>query len=110
MFMANKRARKSTKEAHGIEGSTPRMTKTKKAKSRNTRRRPSIRHTQAAALTRALRPTLTERMAEFDAAHKDGMDALERHDSAALQAAVIHERKVIDVVSTAIQQARPRRK
>jgi hypothetical protein len=54
--MANKRARKSTKEAHGTEESTPHMTKTKKAKSRNTRSRPSIRDSQAAALTRALTP------------------------------------------------------
>ena len=110
MFMANKRARKNTKEAHRTEGSTPHMTKTKKAKSRNRRRRPSIRHTQAADLVRALTPSRTRRRAEFDAAHKEGMDALIRHDSAALQAAVIHERKVIDFVSAAIQRARTRRK
>ena len=108
--MANKRARKSTKEAHTTEGSTPHMTKTKKGKSRNTRRRPSIRDSQAAALTRALRPTLTQRMAEFDAAHKDGMDALERGDYAAVRAAVVDERKVIDVVGTSILRARTRRK
>jgi len=114
--MANKRARKSTKEAHESEGSTLRMTKLKnanklkKAKSGKTRRRPSIRHPQPAALVRALTPSRTRRRAEFAAAHKDGMDALKRHDSAALQAALIDERKVIDFVSTAIQQARRRRK
>ena len=101
------RARRKRRET---KGSTPRITKTKKAKSRNTHGRPSIRDTQAAALVRALKPTQTRRIAEFRAAHKDGIDALKRHDPATLEAAVIHERNVIDVVSTAIQQARTRRK
>ena len=108
--MANKTARKTTKEARETKGSTPRITKITKAKSRNTRGRPSIRDTQAAALVRALKPTQTRRIAEFRAAHKDGIDALNRHDPAALEAAVIHERKVIDFVSAAIQQAGTRRK
>ena len=91
--------RVNTAHHQNQEGQVPQHTRT-----------PNIRDTQAAALVRAPKPARTRRLAEFRAAHKDGMDALKRHDPAALEAALIQERQVIDVVSAAIQQARTRRK
>jgi hypothetical protein len=88
----------------------PGMTKTKKAKTRRpSKERPVIRD-EAAVLTRALRPTLTRRKAEFSAAHKDGIAALKRGDYDAVRDALVRERKVIDATGASLQQARKRHK
>ena len=52
------------------------------------------------ALTRLLKPAtqVSSLKAAFDSAHKDGMDALKRHDFDALTDAVKRERKVVDAM------------
>ena len=52
----------------------------------------------------------TSLKAAFDAAHKDGMDAIQRGDYDAFGNAIDRERKIIDDIDTTIKPAPKRRK
>src|SRR5687767_5608882 len=68
------------------------------------RRRPKderliIRDDPAEAPARRLKPTRTATLkAEFDAAHKDGMAALKRHDYSAVGEVIRRERKIVQAL------------
>jgi hypothetical protein len=47
--------------------------------------------------------------AEFDAAHKDGVDALKRRDYSAVREVIQRERKVINAVSEAVKRKTTKR-
>ena len=70
-----------------------------------------IRDDPAEALARLLKPNKTTSLkAAFDAAHKDGMDAIQRGDYDAFGNAIDRERKIIDAIDTTIKHASKRRK
>ena len=70
-----------------------------------------IRDDPAAALAPPLKPNKVAILkAEFDAAHKNGMEALRRGDNDAFGNAVDRERKIIKEFDTAIKPAPKRRK
>ena len=53
-----------------------------------------------------LKAATTDAKAEFDAAHKDGMDALRRRDYEALSTAIRREQAVIKKVARAVEAKR----
>ena len=70
-----------------------------------------IRDDPAAALARPLKPNKVAILkAEFDAAHKNGMEALRRGDTDAFGYAVDREHKILKEFDTAIKPAPKRRK
>lgn len=73
-----------------------------------------IRDDPAEALRRLLKPNKTTSLkslkAAFDAAHKDGMDAIQRGDYDAFGNAIDRERKILDAIDTTIKHAPKRRK
>ena len=70
-----------------------------------------IRDDPAEALARLLKPKKTTSLkAAFDAAHKDGIDAIQRGDYDAFGNAIDRERKIIDAIDTTIKHASKRRK
>ena len=70
-----------------------------------------IRDDSVDALARLLKLNKTTSLkAAFDAAHKDGMDAIQRGDYDAFGNAIDRERKIIDDIDTTIKPAPTRRK
>jgi len=70
-----------------------------------------IRDDPVDALGRRLKLNKTTSLkAAFDAAHKDGMDAIQRGDYDAFGNAIDRERKIIDAIDTTIKHASKRRK
>jgi hypothetical protein len=88
------------------------MAKMAKRKSASSKReRPAERliilETPAEALTRKrVLTTTTEAKVEFDAAHKEGMEALRRRDYEALATAIRREQAVIERVARVIESRR----
>ena len=71
-----------------------------------------IRDDPAEALQRLLLKAnkITSLKAAFDAAHKNGIDALQRGDYDAFGNAIARERKILDEIDTTIKPAPKRRK
>jgi hypothetical protein len=70
-----------------------------------------IRDDPVDALGRLLKLNKTTSLkTAFDAAHKDGMDAMQRGDYDAFGNAIDRERKIIDDIDTTIKPAPKRRK
>ena len=85
--------------------------RTPKPRQRGPKERLIIRDDPADAAARLLKSNKTTRLkAAFDAAHKDGMDALQRGDYEAFGNAIDRERKIIDDIDTTINPVPKRRK
>jgi hypothetical protein len=89
----------------------PKVKKRKPRKRGPKEERLIIRDDPAETLRRLLKPNKTTSLkAAFDAAHKDGMDAIQRGDYDAFGNAIDRERKILDAIDTTIKHAPKRRK
>ena len=88
----------------------PKVKKRKPRKRGPKEERLITRDDPAETLRRLLKPNKTSLKAAFDAAHKDGMDAIQRGDYDAFGNAIDRERKILDAIDTTIKRAPKRRK
>jgi len=85
--------------------------KTKPRKGGPNENRLVITGDRAEARRRLLTPAQVANLrTEFMAAHKDGLDALKRHDYDALADAIDRERKIADIVKQTVTAIRKRSK